>query len=448
MQDSLASDGDSDALTWSSSGSEQEQQQGDLVVQGFARLCKNYNPGKYHEDRWRAHRWAKGEGFQPDELDLRKEFLKRLRSSLLPLLREQITSLSHLLDPTRLRIESESTLELILEKQSELDTTLHEIEDALENIRSEEDPYTLPESQDDDQHLKEFKGFRIAGLDNCLRDLLIATTSLFKQSQKNIQQLELSTEESQSSSSNSDSEESQSSPTDIASIRKQIIDSASSSSVAAGCMIKWIEGSDIQLVQSNWSCQFRFIDAQMEELLKSISLPANPGESDESFKDESAVLSKLFVELAPQALPLMKLCRLFFNKLSNNGMNSKRLPFYTDMSSAQLTDLFELLGKVAGNVRQIVVWLKSIRGSMSMPIGIDWLFSSAQMLKKCLEPQLPLVSSYLVPLVPDTSGFSAQTHYKDWLIFWLAQLGVATQNFLDAINLFVKSWNSYVTNRQ
>ncbi|KAH9443943.1 hypothetical protein PSHT_12285 [Puccinia striiformis] len=118
------------------------------------------------------------------------------------------------------------------------------------------------------------------------------------------------------------------------------------------------------------------------------------------------------------------------------------------MSSAQLTNLFELLRKVAGNVRQIVVWLKSIRGSSSMPIGIDWLFTSAPMLKRCLEPQLPLVSLYLVPLVPDTSGFSAQTHYKDWLIFWLAQLGVATQNFLDAINLFVKSWNSYVTNRQ
>ncbi|KAI9618476.1 hypothetical protein H4Q26_012297 [Puccinia striiformis f. sp. tritici PST-130] len=105
-------------------------------------------------------------------------------------------------------------------------------------------------------------------------------------------------------------------------------------------------------------------------------------------------------------------------------MNSKGLPFYTDMSSAQLTNLFELLRKVAGNVRQIVVWLKSIRGSSSMPIGIDWLFTSAPMLKRCLEPQLPLVSLYLVPLVPDTSGFSAQTHYKDWLIFWLAQLGV------------------------
>ncbi|KAH9443942.1 hypothetical protein Pst134EB_026331 [Puccinia striiformis f. sp. tritici] len=304
IQDSLT-DEDSETSAFSSSESEEEQQQGgtcliqlairktfqlteinqtsvDLVVLGFARLYKKYNPGKYHEDCWRAHCWAKGEGFQPDELDLRTKFLKRLRSK--------------------------ATLGLILEKQSELDTTLHEIEDALENIRSEEDPYTLPESQDDDQHLKEFKGFRIAGLDNCLRDLLIGTTSLFKQSQKIIQQLELSTEESQSSSSNSDSEESQSPPTDIASIRKQINNSASSSSVAAKCMIKWIEGSYIQLVLSNWNCQFRFIDAQMEELLKSISLPANPGENDESFKDESAVLSKLFVELAPQASPLMKLC--------------------------------------------------------------------------------------------------------------------------------------------
>ncbi|KAI7945855.1 hypothetical protein MJO29_012243 [Puccinia striiformis f. sp. tritici] len=236
MEDPARNDDDSDALTYSSSESEQEQQQGDLVVQGFASLCKNYDPDRYIGEYARPlpHRWSKDEGFQPHELDLRREFLKQLRSSLLPLLREQITSLSHLLDPTRLQIESESTLELILEKQSELDTTLHQMEDALNNLRSKSDSLAIPSEREDDGHLKEFKGFRLIGLDNRFGDLLQPTTSVFKQSQKLIRKLELSTQDSHSSSSyTSDMDESQSSAADIAWIREQMIDSTRSSDEAA-----------------------------------------------------------------------------------------------------------------------------------------------------------------------------------------------------------------------
>ncbi|POW20470.1 hypothetical protein PSHT_03540 [Puccinia striiformis] len=108
----------------------------------------------------------------------------RVRLSLLPLLQEQITSLPHLLDPTCLQIKSESTLEVISENQSELDTTLPQIKDALNNLRSKSDPLVESSEREDDGHLEDFKGFRMISLDNCFRGLLHATTSLFEQSQK------------------------------------------------------------------------------------------------------------------------------------------------------------------------------------------------------------------------------------------------------------------------
>ncbi|POW20454.1 hypothetical protein PSHT_03535, partial [Puccinia striiformis] len=263
MEDPARNDDDSDALTYSSSESEQEQQQG-VYAKTMIRT------GIWEYARPLPHRWSKDEGFQPHELDLRKEFLKQLRSSLLPLLREQITSLSHLLDPTRLQIESESTLELILEKQSELDTTLHQIEDALSSLRSESDPLVEFSEREDDGHLKEFKGFRMIGLDNRFGDLLQATTSVFKQSQKLIRKLELSTQDSQSSSSDSDSEEYQSFPAAIALLQKQIINSTSCSYKAAQTMIEWIEGYDTQLIQYFWNHSLCFIDRRMRVLLKMI----------------------------------------------------------------------------------------------------------------------------------------------------------------------------------
>ncbi|POW22090.1 hypothetical protein PSHT_01699 [Puccinia striiformis] len=254
MEDPARNDEDSDASTYSSSESEQEQQQGDLVVQGFASLCKNYNPGKYHV-----------------------EFFY--------LLREQ-TNTFRIDAQAAYRLIQKPTLELILDTQSERWT------------------------------LQRFKGFRMFGLDNRFRGLLHPTTSLFEQSQKLIRQLELSTEESQSTSSNiSDSEEVQS-PDQYCLNQKQIINSACCSSNAA-------------------------------KLLKLISLP-DDSEGDDGLSDDHITPpSELTIQLAYQVLPTIKLSRLFCKKIITNGLNSKRCPLCTDLSSKQLTDLSDLSGEVA-----------------------------------------------------------------------------------------------------
>ncbi|KAI9610815.1 hypothetical protein KEM48_004704 [Puccinia striiformis f. sp. tritici PST-130] len=420
MQDSLASDGDSETSTSSSSESEEEQQQGDLVVLGFDRLRENYDPYKYHDY---AH--------------------------MLPY-RGQLSILSEFLDPTRLQIESELTLELISENQSELDTTLHEIEDALNNLRSESDSLVIPSEREDDGNLKEFKGFRMIGLDKRFGDLLQATTSVFRQSQKLIRKLELSTQDSHTPSSYTpDMDESQSSAADIAWIREQITDSTRSSDEAARCMIEWIEGSDTQLIQYFWNHSLCFIDRRMRVLLKMIGLLADlEGDDDVSFGNAITSLREPDIQLALQLLPIMKLSRLLFKKLSNNGMNSKRLPFYTNMSSSQLTDLSDLPGGAASHVSYLVGQFKLFGYRFSIPGTIDKLRFNTHMLKKWLESQVPYVSLYLLPLSPDTDGFSTQNHLTDWLKIWSTQFGVAIQNFLDAINLYVDNWNSSIANRQ
>ncbi|KAI7945810.1 hypothetical protein MJO29_012198 [Puccinia striiformis f. sp. tritici] len=451
MQDSLASDEDSETSTSSSSESEEEQQQGDWVVLGFDRLRENYVPDKYRDyAHMLPHRWGKDKDFHPDELDLRKDISNRLRSNLLPQLRQQLSILSEYLDPTRLEIEPESTLELILDKQSELYTTLHQIVDALNNLRSESDPLVESLEREDDGHLKEFKGFRMVGLDNRFGDLLQATTSVFKQSQKLIRKLELSTQDSQSpSSDSSDLDESPATPADIAWIREQMIDSTRCSDEAARCMIEWIEGSDTQLIQYFWNHSLCFIDRRMRVLLKMIGLLADlEGDDDAFFGCAITSLREPDIQLALQLLPIMKLSRLLFKKLLNNGMNSKRLPFYTNMSSSQLTNLSNLPDEVTGRVSYLVSQFKLFDYRFSIPGNIDNLRFTARMLEDWLESKVPCVSLYLLPLSPDTDGFSTQNHLKDWLKIWSTQFGVAIQNFLDAINLYVDIWNSSISLRQ
>ncbi|KAH9465172.1 hypothetical protein MJO28_006951 [Puccinia striiformis f. sp. tritici] len=167
------------------------RKQGDEVVQRFGSLITDYHSDKYlvhpHADPL-PYRWSEGNGFTPEALDVRRTLLKKLESNLLPLLRQQITSLSKPLD--RLRIRPGPSFNLILEIQSEIDKTTNQIEDTLNELRTE---HESSRDREDDQDLAEFKYFRTTGLDDRFVHLLKENQRLYKKSQTFIQKLQLST---------------------------------------------------------------------------------------------------------------------------------------------------------------------------------------------------------------------------------------------------------------
>ncbi|POW16392.1 hypothetical protein PSHT_06744 [Puccinia striiformis] len=227
---------------------EYDRQQGDLVVRGFRELVTKYDPGQeaFHERR------AKGQGLCFGELAFKKNLLKRLHSSIIPLLRPEIIRLSRSLDPSFLQNKPGWTLRLILTIQTTIGQILR-IEDAIYELRSviPSPPYRI-----NDQHLKELKYFRTHGLDNCFSELL--------------REYGLHVE------------------SEIEPTRKRIIDYTSSSLNAVETMTRWYKDSEFDLVQLLWPVHKLNIDIQLKKVLHLINPSSITYAEDMTFRGREA----------------------------------------------------------------------------------------------------------------------------------------------------------------
>ncbi|KAI9624627.1 hypothetical protein KEM48_008800 [Puccinia striiformis f. sp. tritici PST-130] len=137
---------------------QQLRQQADVVIEGFRRLiaqCEFHSPSTPVD-------------LDIDRLRSKRGLLTELSSRLLPLLDHQISSLLiPALNRSSLRTDTAPKLALVLELQSQIGQTLDQ------TIRTMDDfiPGRVPEpNQTNDKHFKEFKAFRIHGLDFAIRD--------------------------------------------------------------------------------------------------------------------------------------------------------------------------------------------------------------------------------------------------------------------------------------
>ncbi|KAH9444360.1 hypothetical protein Pst134EA_032235 [Puccinia striiformis f. sp. tritici] len=133
-------------------------------------------------------------------------------------------------------------------------------------------------------------------------------------------------------------------------------------------------------------------------------------------------------------IPIIKVSRLFFNKLTIRGINMKRLPLFTGMSSEQIESLAQAQGTLSYRLVNIILQLYEAdrgRGTVSHTVFIE----SAKHIKLCFEAPLLVVLLYLVPAIPDTEGFPAQNYYKKWFITWNTQRILAIDNFINFASL-------------
>ncbi|KAI7955468.1 hypothetical protein MJO29_006867 [Puccinia striiformis f. sp. tritici] len=93
----------------------------------------------------------------------------QLQSSLLPSLRNQITHLEKIMEPSDLRNDKGTKLDQISCIQSELDQTLYQIVSLVAVVRRRT---LLSPADTDDRHLKELKGFRAEGLQSRVKSLV------------------------------------------------------------------------------------------------------------------------------------------------------------------------------------------------------------------------------------------------------------------------------------
>jgi hypothetical protein len=138
------------------------------------------------------------------------------------------------------------------------------------------------------------------------------------------------------------------------------------------------------------------------------------------------------------AIPLIKISKLFFTKLSERGLNNREHPRFTEMSSHQLNSLAKSLGKVASDILRLSILLDKADEAYD-PYGAatsQQFVEIAASIKRRYEAPLVVLMLYIVPDIPDSDGSTDQTYYKNWFVTWNTQRILATENFLNAAKSF------------
>ncbi|KAI7941916.1 hypothetical protein MJO28_011943 [Puccinia striiformis f. sp. tritici] len=209
--------------------------QGNLVVNGFERLIQKCNtPSDSEYDQI----LGQISNSRTLPINMEKDLFNHLHSRLLPLLEQQITYLSSLLDPTELKSQPRQMLGLILEIQPELGRTLDQIQMELKT--------------------------------NCL----IRSTISISKNTKNLEKMVYT------GPSNLPLQKGTKLRFKVPQGRKYVIDQTTYSCREIKHTIRWLEGSKLDLVQYQWPDQITDLDGFLTDLLSLINPPTNPTDRD------------------------------------------------------------------------------------------------------------------------------------------------------------------------
>ncbi|KAH9447248.1 hypothetical protein Pst134EA_029281 [Puccinia striiformis f. sp. tritici] len=316
------------------------------------------------------------------------------------------------LDPTRLRKEPVLALKLISDIQSGLDQTLESIQSAI-SIICPKPQATLPD-RTNDQHLKDFKEFRVDGLHNSfINNLMKEIIVMFQLSYRLLQQLKLSTKEYKYR-------------THVTGTRKLIFKHGLSSCFVIRSIIDWIEKSEFDMIRTCWPEQTHLIDSRLDQLLRIIN---RKPDSSEGHTENAVTPSKQVTDLTKSIVPIVKLSRLFLKKLSAGGINQKLLPMYTGMRSDQVDSLFFLAEAIRLSIEKLISILMTADTVYGVYHYCSELKRIASMLEERFHSSLFLLSFHLFPaIIQHQDAFPNQDYLKTWFTTWVDQFSWAIQN--------------------
>ncbi|EFP83137.2 hypothetical protein PGT21_008941 [Puccinia graminis f. sp. tritici] len=402
-------------------------QKGDLLVERFWRISEDYHPDEYDEKR--PDPTASQALPDIEQVNLKKQSMDRLHSILLPLLGRQIVDLSKLSDPIKIRREPDATFELMFNKLAELEPTL-------EQLRSEY--YVLfPEKIDtpypydnNDQHLEEFKTFRVRSLgDRLMVDAILNAISVIDESRELLEQMNLCIKRHRRYRK-----------IDIDRCRKNILESTADTLEGIKTTKGWLRGSEFELIQHHWPTQIRVFDDTLDTLSTLIDPPTNTNEPNPTTQPEQPErnhLSEPVLQMARLSRPIIKLTRLFFHKISRRVINMKQLPVSVGMSSFVLKDLSDSADEAGRIFQRLVKLLREVdNNEHEDDEAISSPFTKISSILECsFETYLFYVLLYLVPRLPETGSFPTQDSFNDWCITWHNLFCLAIENFEDAASM-------------
>ncbi|WAR58576.1 hypothetical protein PtB15_5B810 [Puccinia triticina] len=372
----------------------------ELVAQGFGNLERKLDP-----ERMLAQdaNWT----FRALNMDSRETLCNRLHSTLLPLLKDQLTTISTLLEPASMRKGPKSNLEHVLKIQPEFDSNVHQIHFIIHLICPES---LSSASQINDQHLKQFKVFRLLELKNKWLLTLRKTSALFREGTEYIQKIKLL----KGGSFDVGKTHPYRYRTDI------VVD-------LIKFTIRLLNGSELDIVEdSTKEASLDIVHLLGENLiLVDRNLPLR-----HAF--EFRLTHPPLIHLAHLARLPLRLSGLFYKKLSSSQMNSGHsLSLFTQMNSHQLKSLCQLALEVRSDHEALHVNLSHAGGAFGFaPLDVEPFVQTANNLASRFEGPLSSIVNYLVPLIENEAD---QNYYRDWFAAWDILFRLAIHNFVQAV---------------
>ncbi|KAH9458107.1 hypothetical protein MJO28_005169 [Puccinia striiformis f. sp. tritici] len=335
----------------------------------------------------------------------------RLQSYLVPLLHDQLTTLSLLLDD--LWKEPESILKRIAELQPEIDHNVAQIKSAIQVVC----PDALSSSDKaNDQQLKQFKIYRLLELKKMLCDVIrLRIRSVFDAASEHIQLMELST-----TNPFEDGREA---------YRYRVVIEDALDSVKL--TINHLKGSEWDVAEDCRRNVVLAIDSELDFIISTVN-PLIKLLKFASLQNGNSVRDPL-THHAQLVVPISKLSKIFFKKSSRTGMNKKLASPFTDMNSIQLSSLCQSAKEVPRALKGVSSLLSSAFGLPRDAATYENIIRFAETMASLMETQVHLTVTYLVPLVPQTGVLLDQNYYKDWYRLWSAQFTLAINNLIQDI---------------
>ncbi|KAA1075997.1 hypothetical protein PGT21_032492 [Puccinia graminis f. sp. tritici] len=343
------------------------------------------------------------------DLDEAKKLLDELRSSLLPLIKHELKTLSTALDPPHDSREYPSPdIKLTLQTLSNLDLTMQK---SLHYINSSPLKAFYP-TDAYDHHFKQCKAFRcynlaeaISFLEMNLRSLFLAYIKLIKSRNLPIKHPE---------------EPRYRAPTP----REETVECLKSIDQA----IRWSQASDFALLQLKWRGvveRFHDLLARLAKLIDQISRHARI----------NTILRKHIVEQARLIVPVIKLLRNLYDKISNT--TKKKLLFTLDLevNSDTLHTLKVDSGVILCACDMYVQSLELCHMHGSMVDTSEARRVRNKRLSRSVESTLVLLALYIIPLSPKVDHSSLESDFKAWLSQWHVLWRVAKERVLDAMHV-------------
>ncbi|EFP80181.1 uncharacterized protein PGTG_06137 [Puccinia graminis f. sp. tritici CRL 75-36-700-3] len=346
-----------------------------------------------------------------EQLRSKNTLRSRLDSDLLPSINEQCSRLAGLpRDPPHVGQDPALYLKIIAEIQANLHQTLPQTIQTINALFP--NPMPKPDNETNDQGFNEFKIYRLYHLDASIRtDLKDGLKSLFSEFHRILRDFK---------------DGGHTSPCLIEFTGckiNQTIDWAISLSKA----------SELSLIWTLWKNEIPECDEEFEGMLIQM------GPTRLLDGEHEALLSPPAVELGTSLIPVFKLSRLFFNKLSQERVTKEDVASFTEMSSAQLSSLDGWIEQIFSSIASMHFSIKN--ADQDDPVNTSAaIIDELETLKALFRSYQLLIDKYILPnLFPNSLDLSSRVYFKDWLDSWTTSFSKAIHNTILAANTYKSS---------